>query len=85
MREDLLSSSTLPAARCDACGTTVLTHLVLDAAGEASRCCVRCDRPISADLEWRPVSDLADLGYELGAPRAKAGGCGSGSCGSRKH
>jgi hypothetical protein len=46
---------------------------------------VRCDRPISADLEWRPVSDLADLGYELGAPRAKAGGCGSGSCGSRKH
>ncbi|MGH7836916.1 MAG: hypothetical protein ACREQC_03725, partial [Candidatus Binataceae bacterium] len=79
---EALTSSTFPAATCEACGKTVLTHLVFDDTGEAQRCCVSCDSPITSTLAWLSASELETQGYQFGAPRARSGGAGSGGgCG----
>jgi hypothetical protein len=82
MPESLTSLTIFPAATCDRCGKTVLTHLTFGEAGEARRCCVNCDSPITAALAWLSTSELEEQGYQIGRPRARAGGgCGSGQCG----
>ena len=86
MSEALISPPAFPAATCESCGKTVLTHLTFSEAGAAQRCCVNCDSPITSALAWLSTSELETQGYQIGAPRARAsGGCGSGGqCGRSK-
>ncbi|HLW69757.1 MAG TPA: hypothetical protein VKS22_03955 [Candidatus Binataceae bacterium] len=82
MSESLTSSPTFPAATCDSCGKTVLTHLSFDEAGQPRRCCVNCDGPITSALAWLSTSELETQGYQVGPARVRpSGGCGSGQCG----
>ena len=85
MREDVPNTSAFPTARCEPCGKSVLTYVVLDASGDEVRRCVHCDTPIIEELRWLTASELESEGYEIGyRPREKesGGGCGSGGCGS---
>jgi len=94
MQELPLSSSTFPAARCEACGTLVLTHIAMRDAGRVERLCVRCDGPIQTDLTWLTAGELEQNGYQIEVPRraraggepAAGGGCGGAcSCSAKKN
>ncbi|MGA2409962.1 MAG: hypothetical protein ABSG46_06170 [Candidatus Binataceae bacterium] len=64
----------------------MLTAIAFDDQDER-RICVHCDSPISAGLEWVATAELEERGYYVGAPKAKAKGCGGGcgsSCGTRR-
>ena len=81
MQERSISLSGFPAATCETCGTTVLTHIAFDEAGEASRRCINCDGLVTSSLAWLSTSELEAKGYEITAPKtARVGGCG-GQCG----
>jgi hypothetical protein len=83
----LAVSDGFPVARCALCKCEVLTHVVLDARGEARRCCIHCDAALDPlEIRWVAETDLADLGYSDSGAVGTAGcgrpGCGSGRCGS---
>jgi hypothetical protein len=93
MRELSFSSSAFPTASCETCGTIVLTHVAISEGGVIGRRCVRCDRPITAELAWWSVDELEQHGYQVEMPRrARAkgeigggGGCGGGcACSAKK-
>lgn len=85
MRERPFSSTAFPAASCAACGTTVLTHIGIGETGEMMRLCVRCDRPITVELQLLSTQELEEQGYAIVSPRARSsGGCGGGcACSTR--
>ena len=78
--------STFPVAYCASCAKDVLTCVMLDEAGTEYRACAHCDTPIAAAIAWISATELESTGYEVGARRPKAGGCGcsSGGCSIRK-
>lgn len=82
MRGPEVQSASFPTAHCSACEKVVLTYIALDDDGSESRHCVDCDAAINEHLQWIGADDLEDLGYRLGAPKEKSGGCGGGGCGS---
>lgn len=81
------ADSGFPVARCAPCGRDVLTHVVLDAAGEARRCCVHCDADIDpGEVRWVVEAELDPLGYAVHDDEAGCGrpGCGRGNCANRR-
>jgi hypothetical protein len=83
MRGPEVQSASFPTAHCSACEKAVLTYIAIERDGSESRRCVDCDGAIGEHLEWIGAGDLEDLGYRLGGPKEKSGGCGSGGgCGS---
>jgi hypothetical protein len=80
MREAALKNSTFPAAQCESCGKTVLTHIAFDDHGVGQRYCIHCDAPVRPPLQWLTADELTAEGYEVGGKAARRGGCGSG-CG----
>ncbi len=85
MRESVPNTSAFPTARCEPCGKSVLTYVILDEGGQEVRCCVHCDAAIVESLRWLNASELEAEGYEIGYrpdDKPKSGGCDSGGCGS---
>lgn len=69
-----------PVSRCARCARDVLTHVHLDAHGEAHRLCFHCDAEIDpAEVRWMDEAALEPLGYAL--HRDVADGCGRPDCG----
>ncbi len=77
-----------PVARCARCARDVLTHVHLDARGEARRLCLHCDAEIDpTEVRWVGEAALAPLGYDFaGAEEGGCGrpGCGRGNCSNRR-
>jgi hypothetical protein len=77
-----------PVSRCARCSREVLTHVHLDAGGEAHRLCFHCDAEIDpAEVRWVSEEELEPLGYgfhrELGEGCGRPG-CGRGNCTNRR-
>jgi hypothetical protein len=75
------ATAIFPIARCDSCGKSVLTCVMLDEAGREYRVCGHCDAPIAQEISWVSAAELESTGYEIGVRAKKAGGCGCGSGG----
>ncbi len=79
-------SDGFPVSHCARCARDVLTHVHLDAGGDARRLCFHCDAEIEpAAVRWVDETALELLGYGIATDGEGCGrpGCGRGNCANR--
>ncbi len=74
-----------PVSSCVPCGRDVLTHVVLDDAGNEERRCLHCDAALDPSaVRWVLAAELDTLGYDVGdGEGCGRPGCGKGNCATR--